>query len=144
MLLYGRSEWEIDARFKWLACHASRRCSGGHGLCPRPPAYFTRLPFFYARLGCLTANWGGDFPTALRRQCRSPSLSAAPVHWTCRRRWRRMETRLCQRANVGLARIFHIVSYRGCASGRRYKARAVRATQTYLTICRGAQTSATQ
>ena len=43
-----------------------------------------------------------------------------------------------------LTRIFHTVSYRGRVSGRRYKARAVRATQTYLTICRGAKTSATQ
>jgi len=43
-----------------------------------------------------------------------------------------------------LARIFHTVSYRGCASGRRYKARAVRATKAYYTICRGGITSATQ
>ena len=34
-------------------------------------------------------------------------------------------------AGAVLARIFHTVSYRGCASGRSYKARAVRATQTY-------------
>ena len=48
--------------------------------------------------------------------------------------------------NVGndSTRIFHTVSYRGCASGRRYKARAVRATKAYYTICRGGITSATQ
>ena len=34
-------------------------------------------------------------------------------------------------AEYVLARIFHTVSYRGRASGRGYKARDVRATQTY-------------
>ena len=43
-----------------------------------------------------------------------------------------------------LTRIFHRVSSRGGASGHGYKARAVRATKAYLTICRGARTSATQ
>ena len=43
-----------------------------------------------------------------------------------------------------LARMFHSDSSRGGANGRGYKARAVRATKAYRTICLGDRTSATQ